>query len=116
MACLLQPDTSGLYDALGHVGEGPIITLKSSTSLTTTITNATFNGVAVAVVNGQVTLPALVADTNTLTLIVAGDNPNDDRRLTEVCPGGSTRLLATSWAGNAGGQADPISGWRIHAT
>jgi hypothetical protein len=117
MACNLDKDALGLFDALGKIGQTPTVFVKSDASLVARAVAATLNGVNVPVdPNGRMKLPALVANNNVLELVLVGIDVDIDIHLVEDCGDSNTVDLKTKFVGRGPGGANPNIGFRIHAS
>ena len=65
---------------------------------------------------GKIRLPASKKGTNVLNLTIEGAQAGDDIQLMEDCGDGKSSFLKKKRAGAAPGGADPVMGFRIHAS
>jgi len=117
MSCNLKKDASLLFDARTTSGLNTVVFIKSDASPIVKVTAATFNGTEVTVdAAGKITLPASKKGTNVLNLTIEGAQAGDDIQLMEDCGDGKSSFLKKKRAGPAPGGADPVMGFRIHAS
>ena len=117
MACNLKKDPQDRFDALTISGLTATVFIKSNDAPTASVTAASLNGVDVPVgADGKMKLPAFQKGTNILNFTIEGAEAGDDIQLVEDCGNGQSLSLKTKLLGAAPGGADPVVGFRIHAS